>query len=576
MVGTGYHQSYRSLRCLRLVLYYELLALSLLQYAHFCLLPTSSPKMAILLAFAGLSIFPAIFLASVVAKLSFWVGFLFYRSFKDDSIPGPWLAKYSRFWLARVLASGDSSKIFADTNLQYGSIARIAPNKVLVDDPNTIRQVLGTGSKYVRAPWFDTLRVNPHMTTVVSERDPSKHKHLRYKLSAGFSGRGVEDAEPIVDHFLQNWIAQISEQWASEPGTTKPFNIGRRIEYLTVDIISRICLGKEFGCVESDEDKFGFLQAVEVGTKASLPTSIFQELQTFYQLLTRIPLFHRLIVPSKCDKSGVGRVMGAIHKSIDLRQSSPPDLRSKGAMVDYLFKRGFEPEEIGEELLLALVAGSETTATSVQATLLEIILNPYVYGKLRAEIDEAIRSGAVSSPIKDAESRQLPYLQACIREGIRRFPPISQLRERIVPDGGDMVLGYHLPAGTAVGLNNLGSQLSGVFGPDPDIFRPERWLNASPEHFQAMRQTQELVFGYGETRCLGMPLAILELNKVFFEVRSLFLKVSRHAFAKGVRQMFRHFDISTTNPFQPWKSACWGLFFQQDFKVRVSRRATAS
>ena len=476
--------------------------------------------MAFLLAYAGLFVLPAVLLIPVVAKLSFWVGFIFYRIFKDDSIPGPSLAKFSRLWLARTLATGDSSKIFADTNLRYGSIARIAPNKVLIDDPNTIREILGTGSRYVRAPWFDTLRVNPHMTTVVSERDPRKHKHLRYKLSAGFSGRGVEDAEPIVDHFLKKWIAQIDQHWASEPGTTKAFNIGRRIEYLTVDIISRICLGKEFGCIEEDCDQFGFLKAVEVGTKASLPTSIFQELQTFYQVITKIPVFHRLIVPSRCDTSGVGRVMGAIHTSIDQRRLRAPDLHSKGAMVDYLFQRGFEPEEIGEELLLALVAGSETTATSVQATLLAIILDPVVYGKLRAEIDKAICAGAVSSPIKDVEARRLPYLQACIREGVRRFPPISQLRERIVPAGGDTVLGYHLPAGTAVGLNNLGSQLNGVFGPDPDMFRPERWLGASPERFQAMRQTQELVFGYGDTRCLGMPLAILELNKVFFEVFS--------------------------------------------------------
>jgi cytochrome P450 len=157
----------------------------------------------------------------------------------------------------------------------------------------------------------------------------------------------------------------------------------------------------------------------------------------------------------------------------------------------------------------------------MRATLLAIITNPPVYARLVREIDDAIRRGQVSSPILEEEARQLPYLQACIKEGLRRFPPITQLRERMVPPEGDTYNGEHIPGGTFIGLNAWGLQLNPVFGDDPQVFRPERWLIDDEAKLKEMTQVQELIFGYGTTRCLGIPIAMMNLNKIFVEVSSL-------------------------------------------------------
>jgi cytochrome P450 len=58
-----------------------------------------------------------------------------------------------------------------------------------------------------------------------------------------------------------------------------------------------------------------------------------------------------------------------------------------------------------------------------------------------------------------------------------------------------------------------------MYGADADIFRPERWLEASGEKLEAMKRSSELVFGYGKYGCLGKTIAFLELNKVIAEVR---------------------------------------------------------
>ena len=42
--------------------------------------------------------------------------------------------------------------------------------------------------------------------------------------------------------------------------------------------------------------------------------------------------------------------------------------------------------------------------------------------------------------------------------------------------------------------------------------------------------------------------------------------------ARPVRQLLRRYDVTTVRPTQPWKSICYGIFFQKDFFVSVTRR----
>lgn len=88
----------------------------------------------------------------------------------------------------------------------------------------------------------------------------------------------------------------------------------------------------------------------------------------------------------------------------------------------------------------------------------------------------------------------------------------------MVPPEGDIIHGYRIPGGRYIGLNAWGTQLNGVYGDDPEVFRPERWLIMDKERLKAMHQTLDLVFGHGCTECLGMPMTMMELNKLIFVV----------------------------------------------------------
>ena len=159
-------------------------------------------------------------------------------------------------------------------------------------------------------------------------------------------------------------------------------------------------------------------------------------------------------------------------------------------------------------------------------TLHFISTTPSVQIRLLQEINTAIDAGTITRPIiRDTEARRLPYLQACIKEGLRMYPPVTGLLAKAVPRGGaELEPGMWAPGGTQIAWNSLGMmRLEEVFGADAEMFLPERWMvrdesDKERERVDRMTETVGLVFGYGRFGCLGRGVAMMELNKAVIEV----------------------------------------------------------
>jgi cytochrome P450 len=88
-----------------------------------------------------------------------------------------------------------------------------------------------------------------------------------------------------------------------------------------------------------------------------------------------------------------------------------------------------------------------------------------------------------------------------------------------VPPEGDTIDGCFIPPGTAIGINMAAlTRNEDIFGNDVDIFRPERFLDAPEEKRREMERAVDAGFGGGRWQCAGRPVALMELNKVIFEV----------------------------------------------------------
>lgn len=136
--------------------------------------------------------------------------------------------------------------------------------------------------------------------------------------------------------------------------------------------------------------------------------------------------------------------------------------------------------------------------------------------KLQDEIDAALASDKVSGIPTDREAREhLPYLAAVIKEALRIHPATGLPMERYVPADGADICGTFLPGGTIVGVNSWSVHYDPNVFPEPEAFRPERWLEdeTSAEHLKRMERSF-FAFGAGGRICLGRHLSMIEMRKI--------------------------------------------------------------
>ena len=172
-----------------------------------------------------------------------------------------------------------------------------------------------------------------------------------------------------------------------------------------------------------------------------------------------------------------------------------------------------------------------------------------------------ISKTAPSTPIKEAEAKNMPYLQAIIKEGLRLWPPVTGLMSKTAPPGGDTFNDVFIPGGTDVGYSAWGVFRNKKFwGQDATEFNPERWFGNEPQRLKEMDDTMALIFGYGKYGCLGKGVAMVELNKIFVEVsRACLLYMSIFS----PLQLLRRFDFTIIDPTNPWKCLNFGVSLQR-------------
>lgn len=138
----------------------------------------------------------------------------------------------------------------------------------------------------------------------------------------------------------------------------------------------------------------------------------------------------------------------------------------------HLIKR----KEISQEYLMGnaqvlLVAGSETTATSLAGTTWYLLKNQDCLRRLTEEIRGSFKS--VEDITGDSTAR-CEYLHGVIEEGLRMFPPVAAGLPRVCP--GAVIDGQYVPAGYIVSCENYPLSRDPRYWVNPDDFRPERWI----------------------------------------------------------------------------------------------------
>ena len=173
-------------------------------------------------------------------------------------------------------------------------------------------------------------------------------------------------------------------------------------------------------------------------------------------------------------------------------------------------KGGVSQDEIILNSALFIVAGSETTASLLSGLLMWILRTPHAYRKLT---DEVRSNFATAADMHFLRLQDLPYMNACIDEALRIFPPIPTGLTRTVPKDGDTVAGEFLPGGVTVSCHSWSCTHSPLNFTQPEDFIPERWLDQSGAYAGDNKEASQ-PFSLGPRGCIGRHLSYLEMRLI--------------------------------------------------------------
>ncbi|XP_027155743.1 cytochrome P450 76C3-like [Coffea eugenioides] len=195
-----------------------------------------------------------------------------------------------------------------------------------------------------------------------------------------------------------------------------------------------------------------------------------------------------------------------ITERLQARGTSPTSGSGKSDLLEVFLdlcqhrEAGWSCNDVKHFLLDLFFGATDTTSSTVEWAMVELLRSPDKKEKARAEIREVIEQG---KSVKESDISRLPYLQAVVKETLRLHPPAP-----IVPRKADTdieVDSYILPKDSLIVFNLWGMGRDSNLWLNPDSFVPERFLNSEiddkGQHFKLTP------FGTGRRICVGYPLA---------------------------------------------------------------------
>lgn len=161
----------------------------------------------------------------------------------------------------------------------------------------------------------------------------------------------------------------------------------------------------------------------------------------------------------------------------------------------------FDATELREQVLIFLLAGHETTATSLSFSLHLLARHPEFQDRARAEI-AAVLGGRTPGA---ADLDRLPYLTQVLKEAMRLYPAAPVMGRRSVDAA--VIDGHAVPAGADVILAPWVTHRHPRYWPDPERFDPDRF---TPEAEAARPRYAWFPFGGGPRACIGQHFSMLE------------------------------------------------------------------
>ncbi|KAF9020226.1 benzoate para-hydroxylase [Hymenopellis radicata] len=432
--------------------------------------------------------------------------------FRD--IPGPLLARCTPLWLAYQSRMGRRYLAVHELHQKYGTFVRISPNHISAAHRDAIPVIYGQGTRAFSksAAFYAAFVGEDSEPSVFSTTDRRDHAQKRRMVSGTFSAKALGQFTDYMHVVMGTFVGKVDEmcetgEWAD---ALLWFN------YLAFDVLSDLAFGEAIGMVRRGSDvvsierhdgSVGHEHAIALVDEREHLAAVLG-LHPWFKCITKFipdPFFirgrrcsagledlarRRVTQRLKCgtDRNDI------LSKLVKAREEDPEQLTAKQITA------------LTAEAVTLLIAGSDTTSNSMTAILHLVVTHPRVHREILDVLEEAFDGD--SAEMSYEHVKDIPYLDATIDEGLRIFATTAIGLHRSVPAGGAHCCGRFFPEGTEMSVPAWTIQHDARIWGDPEVFRPERWLESKD------LKACLLTFGKGPRACLGRNLAYMEMRLV--------------------------------------------------------------
>ncbi|KAI8939232.1 hypothetical protein NX059_005058 [Plenodomus lindquistii] len=446
-------------------------------------------------------------------SLVYFLGTAIYNAYFHPlkHIPGPFLARASHIPMVYYMRTGSILPWLQAMHEKYGEAVRVAPNEISFISGETAWQDIygfrigkykNTGAYLKDKTWY---RDPPNEVHSIITANEEEHTRMRRNLSHAFSDKALRSQESMIQSYVDLLINRVGEHGRQG----KSIDLMRWYNYATFDIISDLAFGVPLYCLR-DSNNHTWIDLVygsvtsngTLATRMKIPIlALYDSISTFFgssgaNLAARNDFFN-LASSQVGDRINIGVVEGRtdFYNFILKNQEKESQALTRG--------------EMDSNSVTFLIAGSETTATTLSGITYLLCRYPKVCQKLTHEIRSRFSS---NEDITMEAVNNLEYMIACLTESLRLYPPVPTGLPRVVPGKGDVISGYYVSGGTSVYMSQHAANHSSRNFRDPDNFVPERWLG--DEKYMDDKREVWNPFNFGPRNCLGKNLALAEMRLI--------------------------------------------------------------
>lgn len=506
-------------------------------------------------------------LAAVFVVLT--IAYVLYNRFVHPlrHIPGPFLASITPWIQLYHGLRGDRHLWLDECHQKYGSHVRVAPNFVSVNTDRGLHDIYGHGKRLQKADFYNAFPAIKGVYNTHNAIDKTMHGRKRRVLSQAFSEAALKGMEDVMLLHVRQLCAVLAGSGfdADESQDRKGLvrNMGNWFSYLSYDVMGELCFGKSFDMLITDSRRH-MIGLVDRAANRHYVCGLWMPLDRWNldQIIIRRLTQDRwnFIMNSRVEAN----------KRAQERASAGRE--AKKDFFYYLLNakdpetgKGLSTPELWGEANVLMIAGSDTTSTTLAATLFYLVRSPSALAKLTTEVRNAFTE--VEDIISGSSLNELTYLKACIDEALRLAPAVPGAPPREVMEGGAVVDGVFLPAGTDCGTPTYSIHRQEKYYREAQEFIPERWIEGatctsrkSEQGEQSWETTKEDIetarrafcpFSIGPRGCIGKSMAFMEMRLTLARLVFLFdmnLADRQGEDEKGHLALVDHFTSAKDGP----------------------------